>query len=217
MLNTIWSFAQSIQAHFQHHYCRSLTCTSLCAKQKAQLHKLLRITRTYHWAATADRPQQAILSTAPGQTQETPTPKQSPLPTIPWLTLPELFQHLWNLSPATPQVSLPSILGITALSTPIQCVLPRIYTSTIRSGTCSLIPYRLQWLIALHAKAIALAWDLITQTHLELRGQVNAERVTVIQLKSCPGHLPSHCHPLVFCNFVIYLLTSMIMIDCPFV
>jgi hypothetical protein len=31
-------------------------------------------------------------------------------PTTPWLTLTEFFQHLWNLSPATPQVSLPSIL-----------------------------------------------------------------------------------------------------------
>jgi hypothetical protein len=35
MLHTIWSFAQSIQAHFQHQHCRSLTCTSLCAKGKA--------------------------------------------------------------------------------------------------------------------------------------------------------------------------------------
>jgi hypothetical protein len=96
-------------------------------------------------------------------------------PTAPWLTLPEFFQHLWNLSPATPQVSLPSILGLTALvSTLIQCVLPRIHLPTIRSGTWSLVSYGLQWLIALHAKAIASAWDLITQTHLELRGQVNA-------------------------------------------
>jgi hypothetical protein len=169
MLNTIWSFAQSIQAHFQHQHCRSLTCNSLCAKGKAQLHKLLLITRTYHRAATNDRPQQATLSTAPGQPQETPILKQSPLPTSPWLTLPEFFQHLWNLSPATPQVSLPSILGITAPPPLNQCVLPRIHPPTIRSGTWSLVSYGLQWLIALHAKAIASAWDLITRTHLELR------------------------------------------------
>jgi hypothetical protein len=107
---------------------------------------------------------------------ETPPPAKQPThPTTPWLTLPQFFQHLWNLSPATPQVSLPSILGLTALvSTLIQCVLPRIHPSTIRSGIWSLVSYGLQWLIALHAKAIASAWDLITQTHLELRGQVNA-------------------------------------------
>jgi hypothetical protein len=101
--------------------------------------------------------------------------KQSLSPTTPWLTLPEFFQHLWNLTPATPQVSLPGILGLTIISsTLIQVVLPRIYLFIIRSGTWSLVSYGLQWLIALHAKAIALAWDLITQTHLELRGQVNA-------------------------------------------
>jgi hypothetical protein len=125
-------------------------------------------------AATADRPQRATLSPTPGQPQETPTPKQAPLPTTPWLTISEFFQHQWNVSLATPQVSLPSILGITALSTLIQCVLPKVHPSTNRSGTRSLGSYGPQWLIVLHAKAIALAWDLITQTHLELRGQVHA-------------------------------------------
>jgi hypothetical protein len=177
MLDTIWSIAQSIQAHFQYQHCRVLTCTSLSAKRKAQLHKLLFITRKYRMAATADRPQRATLSPAPVQPQpETPPPaKQSTLPTTPWLTLSEFFQHLWNLSPATPQVSLPSILGLTELVTTLtQCTWPRIRPPTIRSGTWSLVSYGLQWLIALHAKAIASAWDLITQTHLELRSQVNA-------------------------------------------
>jgi hypothetical protein len=77
---------------------------------------------------------------------ETPPPaKHSTHPTTPLLTLPEFFQHLWNLSPATPQVSLPSILGLKApLSTLIQCVSPRIHPFTNRSSTWSLVSYGLQ-------------------------------------------------------------------------
>jgi hypothetical protein len=69
----------------------------------------------------------------------------------------------------TPSVP-PGILGLTIISsTLIQVVLPRIHLSTNRSGTWSLVSHGLRWLTALHDKAIALAWDLITQTHLVLR------------------------------------------------
>jgi hypothetical protein len=117
-----------------------------------------------------------------------------------WLTLPEFFQHLWNLTPATHQVSLPGILGLTILlSTLIQVVLPRIHLSNNSSGTWSLVSNGLRWLIALHDKAIALAWDLITQTHLVLRGQVNAGKIVVQPI--CCSRLPSLCYPLVFCKY----------------
>jgi hypothetical protein len=122
-----------------------------------------------------------------------------------WLTLPEFFQHLWNLTPATPQVSLPGIFGLTIiLSTLIQVVLSKIHPFTNRSGTWSLVSHGLWWLIALHDKAIASAWDLITQTHLVLRGQVNAGKIVVQPI--CCSRLPSLCYPLVFRKFVFYLI-----------
>jgi hypothetical protein len=69
------------------------------------------------------------------QAETIPPPVLSPHPGF---TLPEFFQHLWNLIPATPQVSLPGILGLTIISsTLIQVLLPRIHLSTNRSGTWS--------------------------------------------------------------------------------
>jgi hypothetical protein len=80
--------------------------------------------------------------------------------------------RLWKQTTATPQVSLPGILSmIVLLSTIMQCDHPMIY-HTYRSSPRSLVSNGLRWQLALLAKAMATAWDLITQTHLELWGQL---------------------------------------------
>jgi hypothetical protein len=85
-------------------------------------------------------------------------------------THPKPHPRLWKQTPATPQVSLPGILGmIVLLSTILQDTHPRIQ-HTYRSSPQSPVAYGLRWLLALHDKAMATAWDLITQTHLELCG-----------------------------------------------
>jgi hypothetical protein len=100
------------------------------------------------------------------------TPKLSPPPT-PMLTLPEFFQCLSNLPTATSPVSLSGILGHpTPLSTCIQQVWPRTQSHTFRSSPRSSPSYGLRWQLALYSKAMATAWDLITQTHLVLWGFV---------------------------------------------
>jgi hypothetical protein len=122
-------------------------------------------------------------SSTPSQPQTVSTtpamkPRQ-PKPTLctPWKHGPT--QRLWKLPTATPQVSLPGILGlIVLLSTIMQSTPPRFHpVLTGRSSPRSSVSYGLRWQIALHAKAMATAWDLITQTHLELRGQVMQERL----------------------------------------
>ena len=97
---------------------------------------------------------------------------QSP-PTTNWLTLQDFFQCLWNLPTATPQVSLPGILWPLALLSALsQYLWLKIQPSTHRSSPRSTVSYGLRWQLALHAKAMATAWDLISQTHLELWGQL---------------------------------------------
>ena len=78
-------------------------------------------------------------------------------------------QRLWNQTTATPQVSLPGILGmIKLMSTIMQYVHPQIHHTHWSIPQSS--PFcGLQWLLALHDKAIASAWDLVTQTHLGCR------------------------------------------------
>ena len=86
---------------------------------------------------------------------------------------PEFFQCLWNLPTATTPVSLSGIYWLTTLlSALIQYAMPKIHPPTHRSSPRSSTSYGLQWQIALHAKAMATAWDLITQTHLALWGCV---------------------------------------------
>lgn len=100
------------------------------------------------------------------------TPRLPPPPT-PMLTLPEFFQCLSNLSPATSPVSLSGILGLSALLSPrIQHVWPRIHTLTLRSSPRKSTSYGLCWQLAVYFKAMATAWDLITQTHLVQWGLV---------------------------------------------
>jgi hypothetical protein len=123
-----------------------------------------------------------LLRSTPHHPPPTPLPWRSP-----WLSLPIFFQCLWNLSTATPQVSPPCILGLTSLA-PIQYELPRIHPTT-RSSTWSSVSYGLRWLIALHDKAIASAWDLVTQTHLELWGQGNDGHRIVASSSLLPQHL----------------------------
>jgi len=98
-------------------------------------------------------------------------PLTLPPPPPPRLTLPEFFQCLSNLSPATSPVSLSGILGLPALlSTRIQHVWPRIQPFTARSSPRKPSSYGLRWQLAFQSTAMATAWDLITQTHLVLWG-----------------------------------------------
>ena len=109
-----------------------------------------------------------------------PHPRASSPPLTPWLTLQEFFQCLWNLPTATPQVSLPGILCPTApLSALSQYLWLKIQPSTYRSSPRSTVSHGLRWQLALHAKAMATAWDLISQTHLELWGQLQDGILTV--------------------------------------
>jgi len=97
---------------------------------------------------------------------------------------PLVYHHrprLWIQTTATPQVSLPGLLGmIVLLSTIMQYDQPRTHHTTRPSNPRSSVSYGLRWQIALLAKAIATAWDLVTQTHLELWGQRNDGILTIV-------------------------------------
>jgi hypothetical protein len=76
---------------------------------------------------------------------------------------------------------------IVLLSTIMQYEHPRIHHNYWSSPRSS-VSYGLQWLLALHAKAMATAWDLITQTHLELWGQLQDGILMVASLIAEPHH-----------------------------
>ena len=126
----------------------------------AQLYYLFQLLE-YSRASTAPAPD---LCVHPTGTLASPVAK---------LTLLTPHRRLWKPTTATPQVSLPGILGmIVLLSTIMQHNHPRIYPSTYRSSPRSSVSSGLRWRLALHARAMATAWDLITQTHLMLWGWV---------------------------------------------
>ena len=163
MLDTIWAISGAVHAHFK--------VSTRPPQKKSKLHKVLYITKTYR---RAFRHHEATLSTtSSSQHQPETPPSPPPHPNTNWLTLQDFFQCLWNLPTATPQVSLPGILWPTALLSALsQYLWLKIQPSTHRSSPRSTVSYGLRWQLALHAKAMATAWDLISQTHLELWGQL---------------------------------------------
>jgi len=104
-----------------------------------------------------------------------------PNPTWHNLTVYHHRPRLWIQTTATPQVSLPGLLGmIVLLSTIMQYEQPRMNHTTRPLNPRSSVSYGLRWRLALLAKAIATAWDLVTQTHLELWGQGNDGILTMV-------------------------------------
>jgi hypothetical protein len=90
-------------------------------------------------------------------------------PTMALPATPPTQPRLWKRTTATPQVYLPGILGLVVLlTTIIQCNYPRILPHHHQAHIRRSVSYGLRWHLAVQAQAMATAWDLITQTYLEL-------------------------------------------------